>query len=99
MFLRWRRKLIAHGFHRVTPRTFEKNVLFDTPDRHLRAQQSILRVRQYGKRWVITHKALPKSYDPAARHKHRIETETEVADGECHGDDLQPARLRSGVHV
>jgi adenylate cyclase class 2 len=77
------RKLIAHGFHRVTPRTFEKNILFDTPDRRLRAQQSILRIRQYGERWVVTHKALPKDNDPAARHKHRIETETDVADGDA----------------
>lgn len=77
------RKLIAHGFHRVTPRTFEKNVLFDTPDRELRSQQSILRIRQYGDRWVITHKALPANNDPAARHKHRIETETEVTDGDA----------------
>ena len=77
------RKLIAHGFHRVTPRTFEKNVLFDTPDRRLRAKQSILRVRQYGDRWLVTHKGLPHDNDPAARHKHRIETETQVADGDA----------------
>ena len=77
------RKLIAHGFHRVTPRTFEKNVLFDTPDRRLRAKQSILRVRQYGDRWVVTHKSLPQDNDPEARHKHRIETETQVADGDA----------------
>lgn len=77
------RKLLAHGFHRVTPRTFEKNVLFDTPDRRLRAKQSILRVRQYGDRWLVTHKSLPDNNDPSARHKHRIETETEVADGDA----------------
>jgi adenylate cyclase, class 2 len=76
------RKLIALAFHRVTPRTFEKNVLFDTADRRLRSKQSILRIRQYGERWVITHKRLPDDNDPAARHKHRIETETEVADGD-----------------
>jgi adenylate cyclase class 2 len=77
------RKLIAVGFRRITPRTFEKNVLFDTPDRLLRAKQSILRIRQYGERWVVTHKRLPENNDPAARHKHRIETETEVADGDA----------------
>jgi len=76
------RKLTAIGFRQVTPRTFEKNVLFDTPDRVLRAQQSILRIRQYGERWVVTHKSLPKDMDPAGRHKHRMETETEVQDGE-----------------
>lgn len=77
------RKLIAAGFRQITPRTFEKNVLFDTPDRQLRAKQSILRIRQYGERWVITHKRLPDDNDPAARHKHRVETETEVADGDA----------------
>jgi adenylate cyclase, class 2 len=76
-------KLLALGFRRITPRTFEKNVLFDTPDRRLRAKQSILRIRQYGERWVVTHKRLPDNNDPAARHKHRIETETEVADGDA----------------
>lgn len=77
------RKLIAAGFRQMTPRTFEKNVLFDTPDRKLRAQQSILRIRQYGERWVVTHKCLPRDNDPLARHKHRIETETEISDGDA----------------
>jgi adenylate cyclase class 2 len=77
------RKLAAIGFHQVTPRTFEKNILFDTPDRALRSQQSILRIRQYGERWIVTHKCLPKDHDATARHKHRVETETEVEDGEA----------------
>jgi len=78
-------KLHELGFHCVTPRTFERNVLYDTPDRRLRAQQSILRIRKYGERWVLTHKCLTADNDPAARHKRRIETETEVADGEALG--------------
>jgi adenylate cyclase class 2 len=69
----------------VTPRTFERNILFDTPDRKLRAQPSILRIRKYGDRWVLTHKCLPPDHNPGARHKHRVETETEVADGEALG--------------
>jgi adenylate cyclase class 2 len=73
------------GFRCVTPRTFERNVLYDTPDRQLRKEQSILRIRNYGERWVLTHKCLPRDNDPQARHKHRIETETEVADGEALG--------------
>lgn len=77
------RKLIASGFRQITPRTFEKNVLFDAPDRRLRSTQSILRIRQYGERWVVTHKCLPQDNDPSDRHKHRIETETEVADGDA----------------
>ncbi len=77
------RKITALGFHRITPRTFEKNILFDTPDRRLRSKQSILRIRKYGERWLVTHKRLPDDNDPAARHKHRIETETYVEDGEA----------------
>jgi len=76
-------KLSSLGFRQITPRTFEKNVLFDTPERTLRAQQSILRIRQYGECWVVTHKCLPTDNDPAERHKRRIETETEVEDGEA----------------
>lgn len=79
------RRLLATGFHEETPRTFERNLLYDTPDRRLREQTSILRVRRYGDRWVVTHKCLPKNNDPAARHKHREETETAVADGEAIG--------------
>lgn len=79
------RRLAAAGFHEETPRTFERNVLFDTPDRRLRGQQSILRVREYGDRWTVTHKCLTRDNDPAARHKHREETETTVRDGEAIG--------------
>jgi adenylate cyclase class 2 len=79
------RRLLAAGFHEETPRTFERNTLFDTEDRRLRAQQSILRVRRYGLRWVVTHKCLPPNHNPEARHKHREETETVVADGEAMG--------------
>lgn len=79
-------RLRALGFRTVTPRTFERNTLYDTPDRKLRAIQSILRIRKYGDRWVLTHKCLPQDHDPNARHKHRIETETEIADGEALGE-------------
>lgn len=78
-------KLGEIGFRCITPRTFERNVLYDTPDRRLRGQQSILRIRKYGERWVLTHKCLTPDNDPGARHKRRVETETEVADGEALG--------------
>jgi adenylate cyclase class 2 len=79
------RSLTAAGFHLETPRTFERNILYDTPDRRLRSEQSILRVRKYGDRWIVTHKCLPQNNDPAARHKHREETETQVQDGDAIG--------------
>jgi adenylate cyclase class 2 len=78
-------KLRALGFRCVTPRTFERNVLYDTRDRRLRVQQSILRIRKYGDKWVLTHKCLTPENNPDARHKQRIETETEVTDGEAVG--------------
>lgn len=73
------------GFRGVTPRTFERNTLYDTADRALRTRQSILRIRRYGDRWVLTHKCPPQDHDPAARHKRRVETETEIADGDALG--------------
>ncbi len=74
-------RLQAAGFVRMTPRTLERNVLFDTPDRRLRLEHQILRIRQYGDRWVLTHKALPPEGDTGL-YKHRVETETTLGDGE-----------------
>jgi len=75
-------KLRAAGFQMQTPRAFESNVLYDTPDRQMRARTKILRIRSYAGRWTVTHKRLPDGGAPEEdRHKHRIETETEVADG------------------
>ena len=71
------------GFRCKTPRTFERNILFDTPARELRATRQILRLRRYGERWVLTHKQTTPNDSPDARHKERIETETAVEDGEA----------------
>lgn len=68
------------GFVEITPRTHEINVLFDLPGRPLRARGDILRIRKYGDSWVLTHKA--KSANNNGPHKVRVETETEVEDGE-----------------
>ncbi len=75
-------RLESAGFRLQTPRSFEGNVLYDTLDRQLRARTEILRIRNYASRWTLTYKRLPGSGVAAeARHKHRIETETEIADG------------------
>ncbi len=76
-------RLEAAGFRLQTPRAFESNVLYDTPDRKMRARTEILRIRSYAGRWTVTHKRLPTVGPGEDRHKHRIETETEVADGEA----------------
>jgi adenylate cyclase class 2 len=74
---------VALGFELVTERTFESNTLYDTDDRQLRARRQILRLRQYGSRWTVTHKRQPAADDGDLRYKTRIETESEVEDGEA----------------
>jgi len=74
-------RLSAAGFTLHTPRAFESNVLYDTPDRSMRARTEILRIRSYNGRWTVTHKRLPDNRPGVDTHKHRIETESDVADG------------------
>lgn len=72
------RKLRQAQFRRVTPSTHEMNTLYDLPGHPLRNQGALLRLRKYGTKWVLTHKAKGK----AGRHKSRVETETVISDGE-----------------
>jgi adenylate cyclase class 2 len=76
-------RLEAAGFTLETPRTFESNVLYDTPDRQMRARTEILRIRNYAGRWTLTHKRLPDEGPGEDTHKHRMETETGISDGEA----------------
>ncbi len=76
-------RLQAAGFTLQTPRSFESNVLYDTPDRQMRARTEILRIRNYAGRWTLTHKRPPEDGPGEETHKHRIETETEVSDGDA----------------
>jgi adenylate cyclase class 2 len=91
------KRLESAGFRLETPRSFESNVLYDTPDRQMRGRTEILRIRSYAGRWTLTHKRLPGTGVPSdrssspgfgsgpddARHKHRVETETGIADGDA----------------
>jgi adenylate cyclase class 2 len=79
--MHFERQLMRAGFEMETPRTFEANTLYDTPDRELKARGEILRVREYGARHVVTHKRHPDDDDPTSMYKVRIETESEVSDG------------------
>jgi adenylate cyclase, class 2 len=71
------RTLRAVGFRRVTPRTHEMNTLYDQAGGVLRARQELLRLRQYGSGWTLTHKSKRKT----GRHSSRQELETDVTDG------------------
>jgi len=76
-------RLREAGFRQQTPRAFESNVLYDTPDRKMRARTEILRIRNYAGKWTVTHKRLPDVGPGEDAHKHRVETETEVGDGDA----------------
>ena len=71
------RKLRAAGFRITQRRAHEVNTLYDLPGHPLRAQGELLRLRKYGKQWILTHKGRGR----IGRHKSRRETETQVADG------------------
>jgi adenylate cyclase, class 2 len=72
------RKLRSLGFQQKTASTFERNTLYDTGDK-LRSKGEILRLRQYGEKWKLTH----KSKGSEGRHKTRVESETAVTSGEA----------------
>jgi adenylate cyclase, class 2 len=86
------------GFRQQTPRTFESNVLYDTPDRKMRARTEILRIRSYAGRWVVTHKRLPDVGPGEDAHKHRVETETEVSDGDVLAQIFKSLGLVEAFH-
>ncbi len=71
------RRLRHAGFHITTPRTHERNVLYDLPSQMLRRRGELLRLRRYGNAWTFTH----KSRGTVGRHKSRVETETRIEDG------------------
>ena len=76
-------RLEAAGFRVQTPRSFESNVLYDTPDRRLRARTEILRIRSYAGRWTLAHKRLPQGVHGEDRHKRRVEVETSLSNGDA----------------
>jgi adenylate cyclase class 2 len=71
------RRLRAAGLRQITPPTHEMNSLYDLPGQPLRRRGELLRLRRYGKEWLLTHKAK----GAAGRHKMREETETNLSDG------------------
>ena len=70
-------KLQDAGFRLKTKRTREMNTLYDLPGGVLRSRKELLRLRNYGNSWKLTH----KSGGRVTRHSSRVERETGVADG------------------
>jgi adenylate cyclase class 2 len=72
-----RQRLIALGATLTTPRTYEENLLFDTPDAQFRRQGRLLRLRR-DRRNRITYKEPPAQND--LDFKIMQEYEVEVSD-------------------
>lgn len=71
------RKLRDAGFRLETPRSHEMNTLYDLPGQVLRQRKELLRLREFGRSWKLTHKSGSK----ISRHSTRTELETSVSDG------------------
>jgi adenylate cyclase, class 2 len=71
-----RERLGEIGFAEETLRTHEMNTLYDHLGR-MRRRGEVLRIRKYGDKWTVTHKAKGSN----GRHKVRIETETTASNG------------------
>lgn len=71
-------RIRAAGFHESVPRMFEANTLYDTPDKHLRQSEMLLRLRQAGNKSVITW----KGPGVPGRYKSRTEIETTLGSTE-----------------
>jgi adenylate cyclase, class 2 len=71
------RQLRKCGLRLKTRRTHEMNTIYDLPGTPLRNKGDLLRLREYGGKWTLTHKAKGKE----GPHKTRKETETVVEDG------------------
>ena len=72
-----KQNLRRSGFRLLTRRTLEMNTLYDLPGERLRKRGELLRLRKFGETWTITHKAKGR----IGRHKTRVETESQVAEG------------------
>ena len=72
-----RQRLMAIGATLIAPRTYEENLLFDTPDAQFRRQGRLLRLRR-DQRNRITYKEPPVRNDPD--FKIMQEFEVEVSD-------------------
>jgi adenylate cyclase class 2 len=79
------RKLRKCGLRLKTRRTHEMNTIYDLPGSPLRNKGDLLRLRDYGGKWTLTHKSKGKD----GRHKTRKEIETQVEDGKSMDEILR----------
>jgi adenylate cyclase class 2 len=69
-----RQRLLALGATLKTPRSYEDNLCFDTPDERLQQQECLLRLRR-DHRTRLTYKEPPPTADPEFKVRHEYEIE------------------------
>ena len=75
-----RARLRELGMELREKRSLEDNFLFDTPDRALRKVRSILRLRRYAGKWIVTYKGTPVA---DKLYKSRLELESGIDNPEA----------------
>ena len=78
----FREKIIENNFRLISPRYLEHNIVFDTPDKKLKTNNFLLRLRKKGNKSTVTFKRPVKKSFSSAYYKIREETEVEVLDFE-----------------
>jgi adenylate cyclase, class 2 len=86
-----KKRVKALGFSESAPRVYERNVLYDFPDRSLTKRRCALRLRSAGGRHWVTFKSKPSGSE---KYKIREEIETGVGDGQQLSRILQALGLR-----
>ena len=69
-----RQRVIAMGASCKIPRTYEDNILFDTPDQRLKRQSGLLRLRRDRRTW-LTYKEPTPTHDRDFKVLHEYEVE------------------------
>jgi len=77
-----RGKIIKDDFRAIEPRAFEQNIVFDTPEKKLKTNNFLLRLRKKGDKSTVTFKRPVKKSLSSAHYKIREEIEVEVLDFE-----------------
>jgi len=74
------KKILDNGFKVVSPYCFEHNVLLDTPEKKLKNNHLLLRIRKIDRRSILTFKRPPAKELNSTRYKVREELEVDVTD-------------------
>jgi len=70
------------GFQLIENRAFEQNIVFDTPEKILKRNKFLLRLRRKDNKYTVTFKRPPAAAAESTSYKIREETEVEVSDFE-----------------